>query len=487
MSPPESVYSPFPEQSGLRLPDNADINGGSDAIYDGSPFEAGVENIFPSLVSYTSNGLTGSSSGGGLIIDESGLAVVNWEASALDLFEEVTLIVADTRVRACVVSRPPAHRIAVLKFDTEPVRGCLRAWQLTEGTRARTGREVTCVSFNRHNRTVTPAKILDMDEDPADDSDPLRFAFRNITCELDIRTPDPDGVLLDDDGRVIGLVNFESKNYIPANELREVVEHVLEDRPSTLWYRNFDVTRTDLAYAFQCGLSREKWRPRISTQFMLEAIRVQQNPLQINKQHPLQINDIILEVQGNLVTRIEDLGFQYRMPSLHLLVLRDGVEKEIEVPLFSADDICVNEFIQFCGAYVLTPNMTVRMTCGKLYSEILIGGIKTGSPAMADLAALDFITMVNGTRVTTCNEFLGLVQAIPYDEVIRLQVIDAMYHNERTALVRKNVFFPLLRITRTKPYSTGNIITTMVDYEAWTAGLQKHDGIGGSLAEGLSY
>jgi C-terminal processing protease CtpA/Prc len=223
---------------------------------------------------------------------------------------------------------------------------------------------------------------------------------------------------------------------------------------------------------------------------MLEVTRLpSKQPLPRNECYPLRLGDLILKVDGQLMTELAKLGWQYKQASLRILVLRDGEEVEVEVPLLAAADMNVDEVINFCGAPVQAPNLATRMCCNQLLSEVFVPMWRKGGPANTyDLPINAFITEVGGDPVQTTADFLERVIRVPFGQKFRVLTVDAVTHKEKTVMIEKSVFYPTLLLRRTMPYSTGAIDVTVVDNALWQAYLQKHAGFGGNPpGAGLTY
>lgn len=213
-------------------------------------------------------------------------------------------------------------------------------------------------------------------------------------------------------------------------------------------------------------------------------------PLPTKKRHPLYHGDLILEVDGELLTEPTELGWQYvKKKSLRMLVLRDAKEVEVEVPLLSAAAMHADEVINFCGAALQAPNLVTRMQGRRLDSEVYVSSRRHGGPAiMCGLPENAFITEVDGEPVQTIAEFLERVKGVPYGCKLRIHTVDAVTLAEKTVMIEKNVFFPTLFLRRTVPYATGAIRIDVVDDDLWKTHQREHAGFGEEPSSlGLTY
>ncbi|KAJ4185090.1 hypothetical protein NW759_017000 [Fusarium solani] len=420
----------------------------------------------------------------------------------LHLFNEIAVTVAEKiDVVARVVFVHPAHDLAVVKLATASVdKGLLKECKLAPpGTALKPGHEVFYVPFDLENKTTTRTRVANIHTEDHDYSEKGTcdfFPFHHQTCRLE----DPpqgeqrDGILLNAEGQVLGLVNFFADDYyLPIDELRAVLLAVRLGKEANLRFRDFDVGRCAVYRAFRQDLSREKWEKRLEGSgktYMLEvSLLPSKQPLPRTEPHPLCPQDLVLEVGGKLVTESAKLCWQYEKDSLRMLVLRNGKEVEVDVPLLPAAAMNVDEVIHFCGAAVQAPNLAARMRCGQLESEVYVSSRRHGGPAiMCGLPQNAFITEVGGEPVQTMAAFLERVKGVPYDRKVRVHTVDADTRAELTVMVEKSAFYPTLLLRRTVPYATGAIDITVVDDDLWQAHLGEHAGFGGNPPDvGLAY
>lgn len=102
--------------------------------------------------------------------------------------------------------------------------------------------------------------------------------------------------------------------------------------------------------------------------------------------------DILLTLNGKLITRISELDIMYDNEFLDAVVIRDCEEIRIRLPTVAADDVETDTAVSFCGAILHRPHHAVRQQISKLFSEVYVSARTRGSPSyMYGLAPTNFM------------------------------------------------------------------------------------------------
>lgn len=124
--------------------------------------------------------------------------------------------------------------------------------------------------------------------------------------------------------------------------------------------------------------------------------------------------DVILSLNGKIITRVSELDVMYDHEVLDAVIVRNTVEMSMKLPTVSADDLETDRAISFCGAILHRPHHAVRQQISKLHSEVYVSARTRGSPAYQyGLAPTNFITHVNGKPTPDLEIFLKAVIDIP--------------------------------------------------------------------------
>ncbi|RAL60336.1 hypothetical protein DID88_000112 [Monilinia fructigena] len=134
--------------------------------------------------------------------------------------------------------------------------------------------------------------------------------------------------------------------------------------------------------------------------------------------------DIILSLNGKIITRVNELDVMYDHETLDAVIVRDCKEMKIKLDTVSADDLETDRAISFCGAILHRPHHAVRQQISKLHSEVYVAARTRGSPAYQyNLAPTNFVTHVNGKPTPDLESFLKVVIKIPDNTYFRIKVV----------------------------------------------------------------
>jgi hypothetical protein len=138
----------------------------------------------------------------------------------------------------------------------------------------------------------------------------------------------------------------------------------------------------------------------------------------------LQESDLILTLNGKLITRIANLDIQYNNEELEAVIVRKKEIMTIKVATTPTSNIETSRVAVFCGALLHRPHHAVRQQISKIHSDVYISGRTHGSPAyMYGLAPTNFITHLNGTSTPDLETFLKEAEKIPDNTYFRLKVM----------------------------------------------------------------
>lgn len=86
----------------------------------------------------------------------------------------------------------------------------------------------------------------------------------------------------------------------------------------------------------------------------------------------LQEGDVILSLNGNLITRVGELDVMYNNDYLEAVVVRKSEEIQVQVPTVPTEDLETDRAVIFCGAVLHRPHHAVRQSISKLHSEVYV-------------------------------------------------------------------------------------------------------------------
>jgi hypothetical protein len=88
----------------------------------------------------------------------------------------------------------------------------------------------------------------------------------------------------------------------------------------------------------------------------------------------LREGDLVLTLNGKLITRVSELDIMYDHDALDTLIVRNSKEMQISVPTVPTEDLETSHVVIFCGAILHRPHHAVRQQISKVHSEVYVSG-----------------------------------------------------------------------------------------------------------------
>ena len=370
--------------------------------------------------------------GVGLVIDaEKGLVVISRATVPYDLCDIWITIADSIVVQAKVVFMHPLQNYAIIKYDPELVDAPVLSARLGSDYIAQ-GASTTFIGHNRNGRivhaatTVTEVNTVSI---PANSGAP-RYRALNvdaITVDTSLSDHCGSGVLVDKDGTVQALwLSYLGERHGTRDEeyhlglatpaLLPVVSQIQQGISPRLRMLSVEFRTIGMAQARVMGVS-EDWIQEVSLanrnhhQLFMVSKRIFERT---GPPTALLEGDIVLTLNGRVVTRVSELDVMYSHETLDAVVVRGGEELRLEVATAPADDVETDHAVSFCGAVLQAPHQAVRQQISELHSGVYVSARTRGSPAYQyGLAPTNFITHVNGKPTPDLKTFLQAVVAIP--------------------------------------------------------------------------
>lgn len=369
--------------------------------------------------------------GMGLVIDaEKGLVVISRAVVPYDLCDIWITIADSVLVQGKVVFLHPLQNYAIVQYDASLVDAPVLSAKLSTDTITQ-GASTTFIGFNRSGRIVhaaTSVTEVTAVSIPAN-SDAPRYRATNvdaITVDTSL-SQCGSGVLVDGEGtvqalwltylgeRVHGSRDEEYHLGLATPTLLPVLSQIQQGQIPKLRMLSMEFRPIAMSQARIMGVS-EDWIQKVS-----EVNKHSHHLFMVSKRtyergnHPsvLLEGDIILTLNGEMVTRVSELDVMYSAEVLDAVIVRESKEMQLRVPTVSADDVETDHAISFCGAILHVPHLAVRQQISKLHSEVYVSARSRGSPAYQySLAPTNFITHVNGKATPDLKSFLEAVVKI---------------------------------------------------------------------------
>ena len=441
--------------------------------------------------------------GFGLVINaEKGLVVVSRAVVPYDLCDlSITVadsIIIDGKIRFL----HPLANFAIIQYDPSlvdaPVKGAKLATEpIKQGT------ATIFFGWNQNLRAaVTPTTVTDITTVaiPSNASAPRYRAINldAITVDSSLSGQCASGVLIAEDGTVEALwlsylgersahsgKDTEYHLGLATPTLFPVVDQIQKDITPKLRILNVETNTISMSQVRIMGVS-DSWIVKVAEAnpsrhqlFMVRKVDCAASSSQDSQS--LQEGDIILTLNGKLITRVSELDVMYDNEYLEALIVRAGQEMTLRVPTIPTEDLETDRAVIFCGAVLHRPHHAVRQQISKLHSEVYVSARTRGSPSYQyGLSPTNFITAVNDSPTPTLSEFLTAVNAIPDNTYFRLRV--CTFDNVPwVATMKKNEhYFPTVEYVKDAREANGWRV------RSWGEKGGVMNGTGGVMDEGIA-
>lgn len=441
--------------------------------------------------------------GFGLVINaEKGLVLVSRAVVPYDLCD-LSLTVADSIiVDAKVRFLHPLANYAIIQYDPSLVDAPVKSAKLaTEPIKQ--GASTIFFGWNQNLRVaMTSTTVTDITTVaiPSNLSAPRYRAINldAITVDTSLNGQCASGVLVAEDGTVEALwlsylgerTAHTSKDVeyhlgLATPTLLPVTDQIQEDITPSLRILNVETNTISMSQVRIMGVS-ESWITKVaeanSSRHQLFMVRkIDCAPPSGHDSQSLQEGDIILTLNGKLITRVAELDMMYDNEYLDALIVRGGQEMTLRVPTIPTEDLETDRAVIFCGAVLHRPHHAVRQQISKLHSEVYVSARTRGSPSYQyGLAPTNFITAVNDILTPTLTQFLDAVNKIPDNTYFRLRV--CTFDNVPwVATMKKNEhYFPTVEYVKDSKEANGWRV------RSWGEKGGVQDAAGGVMDEGTA-
>ena len=382
--------------------------------------------------------------GYGLVIDaEKGLVVVSRAIVPFDMCD-ISITIADSIiVDGKVVFMHPLQGYTILQYDPSLVQAPVKSAKLAE-TGLKQGEETIFFGFNANQRPmiaktvvteITPLAI------PSSATAPRyrAFNFDGIIVETSLSSSCGSGVLISEEGTVqalwLSFVGEQTTGYdnrlkdvdyhlgLGTPALLPVIDEVKGDGRPNLRILTVEVQNIKMDKARIMGVD-ESWIERVQREDQEHHQLFMIRKVDADNISPLQEGDIILTLNGALVTRTGHLDVMYDQQTLSAEIVRKSQQQSIELPTVSTSELETDRLVVFCGLIIHRPHHAVRQAVSTVHSGIYISARQRGSPAeLYSLWPTAFITAVNGVPVKDLDDFVRETRLIPDNRYFRLKAM----------------------------------------------------------------
>lgn len=397
--------------------------------------------------------------GFGLVIDaEKGLAIVSRAFIPYDMCDISVTIADSIIVFAKVVFMHPLQNYCIIQYDPKLVKAPVKSAKLATSP-IKQGESTIFFGFNQNLRPVmakTAVTDITSVAIPASITTP-RYRAVNldaITVDTSLSERCGSGVLVSEDGTVQALwmtylgerhSNGRDQEYhlgMATPGLLPVLEEIRSGGKPQLRILNMETHIIQMSEARIRGVSQD-WIERIETEDPERHQIFMVRKVDANHTGGLKDGDIILTLNGRLVTRTTDFDVMYNNETLEAVIVRNEEVMTLQVPTVPTEELETDRAVIFCGAILHRPHHAVRQQISKIHSDIYVSARMPGSPAyMYGVAPTNFIVGVNGVPTNDLDAFVRETNKIPDNTYFRLKLMT--FDNQPwVATMKKNEhYFP---------------------------------------------
>lgn len=256
-----------------------------------------------------------------------------------------------------------------------------------------------------------------------------------ITVDTNLSSQCGSGVLADEDGtiRALWLTYLGERGHggkdveyhlgLGTPSVLPIIRQIQQGIIPQLRYLNVELHLVHMSQVRIMGAS-EEWIRKVEEDNPERHQLFMVRKVECGRAQVLQEGDLILSVNGKIMTRITDLDVMYDKEELDVAIVRGCEEMKLRVPTAPTDDLETDRVVIFCGAVLHRPHHAVRQQISKMHSEIYVSARTRGSPAYQyQLVPTNFILAVNGIKTPDLDSFLAEVSRIPDNTYFRLKVM----------------------------------------------------------------
>jgi S1-C subfamily serine protease len=428
-----------------------------------------VHAIAPSLVvvtfdlPYTLSGVADRHYyGTGLIVDkERGYVLVDRNTVPVAIGDVTITFAGSLEVRGKVEQLHPLHNYAIVSYDPASI-GTTPVKQAEFSTDTlRPGDDVWVVGIKGDHQLVhQQSTVSSVDPLMLPLSRTLRFRDSNIEGISLVNAPgDFDGVLINKRGKVLatwssfavqaGGDTAQFNRGIGAEVAMQFVDIVRESRP--FYSLEAEFVYAPLFAARKLGVD-EEWVERLeeNNPVRRRALSITRLVAGTSASELLKNGDMILAIDGEVVTSFRELENAVQKPEVTVTVWRNDEALEVPVQTAELDGLGIDRAISWAGALIQDPHRAMAAQRGVSTDGVYIAYFSYGSPATRyGLWAGRRVVEVNETPTPDLQAFIDAVKDIGHRESVRLKTVTWNETVEVITLKLDTQYWPAYEIHRT--------------------------------------
>jgi S1-C subfamily serine protease len=430
-----------------------------------------ARSIAPSLVvvtfdlPYTVSGVSDRHYyGTGLIVDtERGYVVVDRNTVPVAIGDVSVTFAGSLEVDAEVVQLHPLHNLAIVAYDPATIGDTPVKAATFNAKPLRPGDPVWVVGMKADHQLVhQESTVASVDPLILPLSRTLQFRDTNIEGIDLVNAPrELDGVLVDKRGRVAATWSTfpmpagggdaaQFNSGVGADLVAEFVDIVREGRP--FYSLEAEFVYAPLFAARNMGVD-EKWLQRLEANNPLKrrALSITRVVAGTPAEKKLQNGDMILAVDGKVVTSFRALEKAAQKPRVTVTVWRNGKAIDVDVDTAALDGRGIDHAVSWAGALLQDPHRPMAAQRGIDPYGVYVAFFSYGSPATRyGLWAGRRVVEIDETPTPDLETFVDVIADKKEHESIRVKTVTWNGAVEVITLKLDNQYWPAYEIRRTE-------------------------------------
>lgn len=400
--------------------------------------------------------------GTGLIVDKSlGYVLVDRNTVPVALGDVRITFAGSLQVEGKVEYVHPLHNLAIVSYDPERIGDTPVEEAEFSARQPVPGDRVWVVGLKSDHQVAHQAStVASIDPLSLPLSRTLRFRDANIEVISLVNEPlNPDGVLLDEGGRVAatwssfayqtddesGQVSFG----IGSELVSEFVETVRSGEPVYSFAAEFDYT--PLFEARKYGVS-DDWLARLEQHNprARRVLRITRTVAGSPTAEELRSGDILLAIDGQEVSSYRELERAVQKPEVTATIWRNGESRDIGIETEALDGTGIDRAVSWAGALLQNPHRAMAAQRSIDPDGVYVAYFSYGSPATRyGLYAGRRIVAVDGRETEDLQAFIEAVRGKENRESLRLKTITWNGAVEVITLKLDKQYWPAYEVRRT--------------------------------------
>ena len=428
-----------------------------------------VRAIAPSLVvvtfdlPYTVSGVADRHYyGTGLVVDkERGFVLVDRNTVPVSIGDVTVTFAGSLEVNARVEQLHPLHNLAIVSYDPATIGDTPVRQATFNTTSVKPGDKVWVVGIKGDHQLVhQESTVASVDPVVLPLSRTLRFRDTNIEGIDLVNAPqEVDGVLVDKRGHVVAMwpsfavhSGGESTQFnrgIGSELVAEFVDTVREGRP--FYSLEAEFVYAPLFAARNMGVD-EEWLARLEKRNPLRrrALSISRLVAGTPAASQLKNGDMILAIDGEVVTSFRALEKATQKPEVTVTVWRDNAVHELSVETVALDGRGIDRAVSWAGALLQDPHRAMAAQRGIEPYGVYVAFFSYGSPATRyGLWAGRRVVEVDDMPTPNLQAFVDAVAGKEDQASVRLKTVTWNGAVEVITLKLDNQYWPAYEIRRT--------------------------------------